>query len=276
MVHARVAKLDGAVKSTSSIHDVRSRTVDFGEVERALCRIPEVSAARIVVDGAQQPVEVHILASPEKHAKQLVRDIQSVAMVSFGLDIDRRVISVVQLEGLGELGNNHEPPDGRARDSDANADRREVVAAPVSAARNGITTHSGLARVIVDHVRTLGTRMECTAEVTLRRNGESASGAATGLQTTGNSIRLVAQATLWALQTFEPAANRAHVEAATIITLSERRLAIAVVTLLDPPHEEVLTGSATVRAAGELDATARAVLDAVNRRLLQRELPPSP
>src|SRR5437773_10958720 len=46
-----------------------------------------------------RPTEVHILASPEKHAKQVVRDIQSVAMASFGLDLDRRLISVVQLEG---------------------------------------------------------------------------------------------------------------------------------------------------------------------------------
>jgi hypothetical protein len=265
-----LAKPDGAVKSRRDIRAVLSLAVDFGEVERALCRIPEVSAARIVVDQTQRPVEVHILASPEKHAKQLVRDVQSVAMVSFGLDIDRRMISVVQLEGLNELHNNKEPSDGRSDHVDAEPEHNVVVAAAKDPGPSDVTPPRGLGRVIVDHVRTIGTRMECTAEVTLRQDSEFATGAATGLQTTGNSIRLVAQATMWALRTFEPEASRAHVESATIVTLSDRRIAVAVVTLLDPPHEEVLTGSATVRAAGELDATARAVLDAVNRRLLQR------
>src|SRR5256885_16510397 len=73
--------------------------IDYAEVERELCRIPEVNAARIVTNADELPVEVHILASPEKHAKQVVRDIQSVAMASFGLDLDRRLISVVPLAG---------------------------------------------------------------------------------------------------------------------------------------------------------------------------------
>src|SRR3954451_4055641 len=73
--------------------------LDLREVERELCRLPEVNAARIVEDEIGRPVEVHILASRDKHAKQIVRDVQSVAMATFGLDLDRRVVSVVQLEG---------------------------------------------------------------------------------------------------------------------------------------------------------------------------------
>src|SRR3954453_20182921 len=73
--------------------------LNLREVERELCRLPEVNAARIVEDEIGRPVEVHILASREKHAKQIVRDVQSVAMATFGLELDRRVVSVVQLEG---------------------------------------------------------------------------------------------------------------------------------------------------------------------------------
>src|SRR3954471_6081038 len=79
--------------------------LDLREVERELCRLPEVNAARIVEDEAGRPVEVHILASRDKHAKQIVRDVQSVAMATFGLELDRRVVSVVQLEGgVGDEG----------------------------------------------------------------------------------------------------------------------------------------------------------------------------
>jgi len=44
---------------------------------------------------------------------------------------------------------------------------------------------------------------------------------------------------------------------------------LATVVIVVPPYEEVCSGSAVVRAAGELDAVARAVLDATNRRLPQ-------
>ena len=57
----------------------------YADLETELCRIPEVTAARIVVNDAGKPTELHILALPDKHAKQVVRDIQSVAMASFGL-----------------------------------------------------------------------------------------------------------------------------------------------------------------------------------------------
>ena len=74
--------------------------MEIAEVERELCRIPDVRAARIVANDAGDPVEVHILASTGKGAKQLVRDVQSVAIASGGLDIDHRIISVVQLDDL--------------------------------------------------------------------------------------------------------------------------------------------------------------------------------
>ena len=69
------------------------------ELERELCRLPEVSAARIVADRVGRPTEIHILAHGSKHPKQVVRDVQSVALASFGIEVDRRIVSVVQLGG---------------------------------------------------------------------------------------------------------------------------------------------------------------------------------
>ena len=47
-------------------------------------------------------------------------------------------------------------------------------------------------------------------------------------------------------------------------------MALTTIVLLVPPHEEVFTGSAPVRGAGDHEAVARSVLDAVNRRLHER------
>ena len=45
--------------------------------------------------------------------------------------------------------------------------------------------------------------------------------------------------------------------------------AVTTVVIVVPPYEEVVAGAAMVHGAGELDAVARSVLDATNRRLPQ-------
>ena len=74
--------------------------VDTDDLEQELCRVAEITAARVVADDQGVISEVHILSLPNKHAKQVVRDVQSVAMATFGLDLDRRIVSVVQLDAV--------------------------------------------------------------------------------------------------------------------------------------------------------------------------------
>ena len=73
--------------------------LDLTEVEREICRLPDVTIARIVAEPGGRVREVHVVAHPGKHPKQIARDVQSVALASFGLELDRRIISVVQLGG---------------------------------------------------------------------------------------------------------------------------------------------------------------------------------
>ena len=212
-------------------------TVDADQFETELRRIPEVTAARVVVDDGGRPVEVHILARPEKHPKQLVRDVQSVAQAAFGLDLDRRMVSVVQLERGG----------GLQADSDDKA-------AP---------------RIVVERVTASRAGLECAVEVILRRGEEHVTGKGDCSIATTAILRTVAAATLGALCQLEPAADRLDVETAAVVRLGERSVAVVSIIYLLPPHEEVVTGSAVVREMGDHDAVARAVLDATNRRIVQ-------
>lgn len=59
-------------------------------------RVPGVKSARVTGDAA--PSEIHIVASHERSPKQLVRDVQSLASAGFGMPIDHRIVSIVQLE----------------------------------------------------------------------------------------------------------------------------------------------------------------------------------
>lgn len=237
----------------------------YALVEQELCRIPDVTAARIVADSTGRPVEVHILASPAKAAKQIVRDVQSVAMATFGLDLDRRIISVVQLDTMPAPGGVAPPEPGAADPPDVALTNGHRAPPPAP-----VATH----RIVVDGVTAVRNGMDCSVQVALRREDDLAVGVTEGLVVSGSAQRLVASATLSALRQFEPAASRAEVETAILVRVGERMVAVASVVFLVPPYEEVVSGSAMVRSAGgEYDATARAVLDATNRRLAQLASP---
>jgi hypothetical protein len=68
------------------------------DLEEALSRIQGVTAASVITLADGQPTEIHVLASPARHAKQIVRDVQSLAMAQYGIDLDHRIVSVVQLD----------------------------------------------------------------------------------------------------------------------------------------------------------------------------------
>jgi hypothetical protein len=218
--------------------------VDLEAVERELCRIPEVRAARIVADDSGHPVEVHILASTGKGAKQLVRDVQSMAITASGVEIDHRIVSVVQLD-----------------DETSRVANGTAAHAP-STARS--TTGE---RVVADSVVVVKQDSRATATVTLRRDGELVVGSADGTVASTARWRVVAEAAVNALRQLEPAAANVSVEMAGVQRIGDRELAIVTLTVALPPNEELLAGVAPVRGGTEEDAVARAVLDATNRRL---------
>lgn len=208
--------------------------VDLAEVEREFCRLPEVSIARIVADPVGRITEVHIVANPGKHPKQIVRDVQSVAVASFGLEIDRRIVSVVQL--------------GRNGDGEAFVGESSF-------------------RPTIESINAEVTGLRSLVRVTLSQGGEEAVGFAEGSVASSARHRLVASATVDALRQLEPAAECLDVEHAEVVRAGGRDVAVVTMVFVIPPHEQVVSGSAIVRSHQEPDAVARAVLDATNRRL---------
>ncbi len=206
--------------------------VDLIEVEEELCRLPEVNAARLVAGPDGRVLEVHILATTGKAPKQIVRDVQSVAIASFGLEVDRRIVSVVQ------LGDDREP---------------QPVRATFRPRIQGITAEN--------------TGLRSLVRVALRHDGIDAVGFAEGSVASASRHRLVAVATLDALRQIEPNAECLDLDSAVILRVGAHDVAVVTVTYVIPPSEQVVSGSAVVRQHQDTDAIARAVLDATNRRL---------
>lgn len=209
--------------------------VDLTDVEAELCRLPDVTGVRIVDDGTR-PREVHVLARPGKPAKQIVRDVQSVALARFGIDLDRRIVSVVQL------------------DDDAGVAR-------------SVTADTAAPRPVIVGISAEGSGLRTLVRVTLAVGDVEAVGFAEGTIASTARHRLVATATVDALRQLDPAAECLDVDSAQIERVGVHDVAVVVVVAVAPPDEQVISGSAVVRLHQEQDAVARAVLDATNRRL---------
>jgi hypothetical protein len=67
----------------------------LADLEDAISELPQVRAVRIVAsDDAIQ--EIHVISSPDIPPKALVRNIETLLLVRFGIHIDHRCLSIVQ------------------------------------------------------------------------------------------------------------------------------------------------------------------------------------
>jgi len=200
--------------------------VNLRDFEEKVRRLPGVEAARVVTEGGAV-TEVHVLTGMGKAAKQVVRDVQSLAQAVFGLAIDRRVVSVVQL------------PDPDL----AQGDRPVIV--DVSEQMDG------------NHTRVV---------VTLGWQGDTLVGEVGGAAAHTTRNRLVAEATIEALQQALQDTTAIGVAAVDLPVLGSRSVAIAQIVMVNEGAERLMVGSALVDGESSR-AVVRAVLDALNRHI---------
>jgi hypothetical protein len=214
------------------------------ELEDALRQVPGIRAVSVVTGPDSVPTEIHIVASRTKGAKQVVRDVQSLALAAHGIDIDHRIVSVVQFD-----------------DGDVNAPA--VIRLPDTPER--VASSDSMPRPLIASISIRTAGSEADASVVVSTGDDSYEGRSIGPSTMSHRHTLVARATLDAVG--ELLGLPAEIEFATVTPMGTRRMAACVIQVAVPRVGElVLTGSALVRN-DEADAVARAVLDALNRRL---------
>jgi hypothetical protein len=202
--------------------------LNYHELEETLSRLDSVDAVRVVTEG-DRVAEVHILAATSKPPKQVVRDVQSLAMARYGTNIDRRVISVVQL-----------------------------------AAQAMATQTESRPRLVDIRDQADGPRTTVSVELGWQ-NGQHA-GSATGPIAASARLRLVGEATLDALDQIFINLPPLVLDSIGIATVGMRRIAVAVVVGGTSQNSELAVGSA-LAGEDESEAAVRAVLDALNRKL---------
>ena len=196
-------------------------------IEEAVGALDGIQAVRLV-PGQRRPIdELHVVVTPQRDPKQTVRDVHSLLMAGFDLDIDRRVISVVQL-----------------------------------AADAGKRLQDGIPRLVLETVQIEVRGNETSVTVELHAGEEVVRGCVGPVGEDG-TVLATAEAALDALaDRLED--TRLRLLGAELVQVGTERIAVAAVQASHGRSSELLTGSAVVRRY-EPDAVARAVLDATNR-----------
>ena len=204
--------------------------IDPREVERGLLELASVEAVRVVA-GAERPIdEIHVLAAPGPSPKQVVRDVEAFLLTRFGLRIDRRLISVVQLGGQGR---------------------------------------KGPKRIILDRIVVEQTRQNLVVRVRLLRGDQAAEGEAQAAVSPESRGALAAEATLRALEGRLQERVGFGGEAIRRVVVAHRGVMVVRVGAIGEGGEGFTTvGVAVIRRSDE-EAAARAVLNATQRRLEQ-------
>ena len=70
--------------------------VSADKLEVAIRQLPRIHAARVLISEDDTVDKVHVMASPESSPKKVIRDIETLLMLKFGLKVDYRRISLVK------------------------------------------------------------------------------------------------------------------------------------------------------------------------------------
>ncbi len=201
------------------------------QLEQAIRLIRGIISTRVVMDQEGRISEVHVLASRHRNAKQIVRDVEAVCMAQFAMPVDHRRVSVAQIE---------EENAGQA---------------------------SFLARLRLQSV-TIGSSCGILeVRVTLKSEDQVYEGKVSGPITATNRMRLVAAATINAVENYLRGTCNFILDDVVLFEIGQFEGVLVGLTLVTPFSEEGLVGSSMLRPDSGESAAVLAVLNAINRRV---------
>ncbi|MCM8711498.1 hypothetical protein M2651_10745 [Clostridium sp. SYSU_GA19001] len=200
--------------------------MDFNAYQNMIAKIDGVINVKII-DENEEIKEVHILANNLRAPKQIVRDIESSLMAAYGYRIDRKLISIAQIQT-----------------EDSETLRR--------------IKYSGI------NLKTEGIALECS--VNLIYEGEEYCELVNGIKTAANRKKIVADATVKTIEKILGQAYLFNVEDVILSSSRDINFVSVLVNMVVNEGEHIMVGSAIVRHDIN-EAIVKATLDAVNRRI---------
>ena len=216
--------------------------IDVPAMERDLARIPAVSSARVVEDDGQVN-EVHIVCGTGRSPKLIGRDVQSLLAARWGVDIDHRKVSVVQLEDGGGT---------------AEVDLTEEDLTVTPAGDEPVA--DGVPRLVRVAVAVSGDEAEATVAVVA--GGREVAAQAKGVPSWVGQRRLAAMAAIEAFVAVVPDVGNCELGDITVLGTGPESVVVVSVSTWRDGLERTYAGAAPVGSGGELRAAAEAVLRA--------------
>jgi len=200
--------------------------MDFVSFEDVITKIQGVTHSKVVYND-EEVEEVHIIANTIRSPKQIVRDIESALLAIFDYRIDRKLISIAQID-TGETKS-------------------------IKRIR-----YEGISLEVKDN------NVRC--EVRLTMDDDVYMSTETAIGTSINRRRVVAKATVSAVEEMIGQVSAFDVEDIVINSIRDISYVTVIVNMINDIAEEVLIGTAIVRNDTN-EAIAKATLDAINRRI---------
>ena len=210
------------------------RTVSVKDIESLLVCLPGIQKARVVVNDWGAIEEIHILTGLGRNPKQIVRDVQSALKAQWDITVDRRKVSVAQVQA-------------------------------------GLPEQSGRLRYCGLEVKTDARTGKSEIAVALDRAGEGETssyvGKAVADATEVSTLLGVAKATCLAANLTLAPPNAFFVDDVAVTRVGQYQAVVVLLDLLTPRrNQEQLVGCALVKREIR-EACVRATLDAMNRRM---------
>ncbi len=197
------------------------------QLEKIVGRVKDALRAKVIRDEGGTVREVRVLTNEAKSVQKITRDVTS-AIRSQGENVDAGSIRISQM---------------------ANDDWSEIAGA----------------RLRLQSVSSESSVSSCESQVTLIHGNQAVHGAATGPASSKELLKIVARATLEAAKSCIDPGPDMFVEGVSVANMIDARVVLVLVSVFGPDGVEYLSGSCPVRI-DERDATARATLNAINRK----------
>jgi hypothetical protein len=211
--------------------------------QRLLAALGGIVSARAVADEQGRLAEIHILASPEYHPKQIVRNIESALSAGLGVIVDRRIISVAQLR------------------NDANT---PFVNKPKAPPARRPSEPKRLRRVVyVQYDARATAPLDSHCRVVLLRGDDELTGTATGVNTPQGRADAAARAVIEALQS-GGGMKGVGLEGTALVQANGKTYVLVSARMVNGRHTRTLTGIAMLGRSPE-EAAIFAALQATNR-----------
>jgi hypothetical protein len=205
---------------------------DYGEIVAALRAVPGVAEAEVEPDESGDGLGLLRLGlSPGVDEVQVATNVGRLLREQFGLGVDADQVQLIEDAALPE-----------------------------------IPTQADARRPVISRMQLVSSGLDVTATVSLTYREETVRGESTGTATQTGVHRAVATAALRALEQLLDAKARFEVDQVDITPSGRDRTVLVSVTMVSGTGTDRLTGSAVVREDVR-QATIRAALDAVNRRM---------